>query len=68
MGHDAARCAFDKLVSAEGPASAIERASFLFGMQTFCRRQLKHELSAAMHALDGSEQQPEEFRYDELVS
>ncbi len=54
IGQDAAQEAFDRLVSAAAPASAIERASYLYGMQTFCRHQLKHELAAAMDALENS--------------
>ncbi|MCA9118551.1 MAG: hypothetical protein H6822_03710 [Planctomycetaceae bacterium] len=54
IGHDAAQDAFDKLISAAAPASAIERASYLYGMQTFCRQQLKRELTSAMDALESS--------------
>ncbi len=54
IGHDAAQDAFDRLVSAAAPASAIERASYLYGMQTFCRQQLKRELTSAMDALESS--------------
>jgi len=54
IGHDAVQDAFDKLVSTAAPASAIERASYLYGMQTFCRQQLKRELTSAMDALERS--------------
>ncbi len=55
IGHDAAQEAFDKLVSSAAPASAIERASYLYGMQTFCRSQLQQELTAALDSLQHSE-------------
>ncbi len=54
VGLEAAQEAFDKLVSAAAPASPIERAAYLYGMQTFCRHQLKQELSVALNALDSS--------------
>lgn len=52
IGHDAARDAFYSLVSVASPPSASERASYLYGMQTFCRQQLKRELTSAMDALE----------------
>ncbi len=67
IGHDAAQDAFLKLVSAAAPASAIERASYLYGMQTFCRQQLKRELAAAMDALECSGLGDFESRFGELV-
>ncbi len=68
IGHDAAQDAFDKLVSAAAPASAIERASYLYGMQTFCRHQLKRELTSAMDALEGSGFEKEDVEINELVT
>ncbi|MDA1052547.1 MAG: hypothetical protein O3C40_18985 [Planctomycetota bacterium] len=68
IGHDAAQETFDKLVSAVAPASAIERASYLYGMQTFCRRQLKRELTSAMAALESSGLGAEEANSRELVA
>ncbi|MEO8498123.1 MAG: hypothetical protein ABI614_23910 [Planctomycetota bacterium] len=68
IGHDAAQDAFHQLVSAAAPASAIERASYLYGMQTFCRQQLKRELAAAMNALEESGFDDEASRLDELIS
>ncbi|MBI2477176.1 MAG: hypothetical protein HYV60_00515 [Planctomycetia bacterium] len=67
IGHDAAQDAFDKLVSAAAPASAIERASYLYGMQTFCRRQLKRELTSAMDALESSGFAGEDRQFKELL-
>ena len=67
LGHDAAQDAFDKLVSAAAPAAAIERASYLYGMQTFCRQQLKRELAAAMDELECSGVGDSELRVGELV-
>ena len=68
IGHDAAQDAFDKLVSAAAPASAIERASYLYGMQTFCRQQLKRELTSAMDALESSGSADEMHQLNRLVS
>ena len=68
IGHDAAQDAFHKLVSAAAPASAIERASYLYGMQTFCRHQLKRELTAAMDLLDNSGFGDDEARVDTMAS
>jgi hypothetical protein len=67
-GHDAAQDAFLKLVSAAAPASAIERASYLYGMQTFCRLQLKRELTSAIDALERSALDDDPARLGELVS
>ena len=67
IGHDAAQDAFHKLVLAAAPASAIERASYLYGMQTFCRQQLKRELTSAMDALERSGLGDEGSRLGELV-
>lgn len=68
IGHDAVQDAFDKLVSAAAPASAIERASYLYGMQTFCRQQLKRELTSAMDALESSGREEEDAGTRELVA
>ena len=67
IGHDAAQDAFDRLVSAAAPASAIERASYLYGMQTFCRQQLKRELTSAMDALESSGFTDDARQLNELV-
>ena len=67
IGHDAAQDVFDSLVSAAAPASAIERASYLYGMQTFCRQQLKRELTSAMDALERSGVDDEEPQFRALV-
>lgn len=67
IGHDAARDAFDELVLAAAPASAIERASYLYGMQTFCRQQLKRELTSAMDALESSGFADEEHAIRKLI-
>ena len=67
IGHDAAQDAFDELVSVAAPASAIERASYLYGMQTFCRQQLKRELTSAMDALESSGFTDEEHAISKLV-
>ena len=67
MGHDAAQDAFHKLAAAAAPASAIERASYLYGMQTFCRQQLKRELTSAMNALESSTFGNDELRLGGLV-
>lgn len=67
VGHDAAQDAFHKLVSAAAPASAIERASYLYGMQTFCRQQLKRELTSAIHALESSDLGDDKSTLGELV-
>jgi hypothetical protein len=55
IGRDSAERAFTKLVSTSPPANAIERASFLYGMQSFCRRQLHQELTSALDSLDNTE-------------
>ena len=68
IGHDAAEEIFHKLVSAGAPASASERASYLYGMQTFCRRQLRRELASAMEELEGSRIGGDKSRLGELVS
>ena len=52
VGRDAAEEAFLQLVTSTPPATAIDRASYLYGMQTFCRQQLKRELNSAMDSLD----------------
>jgi|CXWL01.1.fsa_nt_gi hypothetical protein len=67
IGHDAAQDAFHKLVTAAAPASAMERASYLYGMQTFCRLQLRRELTTAIDALERSGFTDEEHAYGELV-
>lgn len=67
IGHDAAQDAFHKLASAAAPASAIERASYLYGMQTFCRQQLKRELTSAMDALESNVFGDDPSRLGELV-
>lgn len=67
IGHDAAQDAFDRLVSAAAPASAIERASYLYGMQTFCRQQLKRELTSAMDALESGGFTDDVRQLNELV-
>jgi hypothetical protein len=67
IGHDAAEDAFLKLVAAAAPASAIERASYLYGMQTFCRQQLKRELTSAMDALERCGLDEAELRFRERI-
>ena len=67
IGHDAAQDTFDELVSAAAPASAIERASYLYGMQTFCRQQLRRELTLAMDALESSSLSEHGSRLGELL-
>jgi hypothetical protein len=68
IGHDAAQEIFETLVLAAAPASAIERASYLYGMQKFCRQQLKRELTRAMDALEASGIGDEEPSFHDLVS
>ena len=67
IGHDAAQDAFHKLVTAAAPASAIERASYLYGMQTFCRHQLKRELTSAIDALESSDLADDMSKLGELI-
>jgi len=52
VGRVAAQQAFSNLVSTTPPADPIERASYLYGMQSFCRQQLKKELVSALDSLD----------------
>lgn len=52
VGHDAVEETFAQLVSTTPPATSIDRASYLYGLQTFCRQQLKRELTAAIESLE----------------
>jgi len=51
-GYEAAETVFQELVVTSPPATPIERASILYGMQAFCRKQLKEELTSALDALE----------------
>jgi hypothetical protein len=68
IGHDAAQNVFDRLVSGGVSAPAAERASYLHGMQTFCRRQLKRELTTAIDELDACNINPRRAQARELFS
>lgn len=68
VGHDAAEEVFSKLVTSTPPATSIDRASYLYGMQTFCRRQLKRELSSAMDALENGASVSESSRFERAWS
>ena len=52
VGRQAAEDAFAKLVADFPEAGAVERAAYVYGMQSFCRRQLKHELFIVMEQGD----------------
>lgn len=51
-GYEAAEAVFQELAETSPPASPIERASILYGMQAFCRKQLKEELTSALDSLE----------------
>ena len=44
VGREAAENAFANLLAVVPEAGAIERAAYVYGMQSFCREQLKVEL------------------------
>ena len=52
IGCEDAAQAFSEFLSSAPDATTIDRVSYLFGLQAFCRNQLKDELTAAMDALD----------------
>ena len=58
LGCEDASRAFSEFLSSEPDATTIDRVSYLFGLQAYCRNQLKKELTAAMDALETGEGQP----------
>lgn len=58
IGSEDASQAFAEFLSSSPDTTTIDRVSYLFGMQAFCRRQFKQELTAAMNALGNGVEQP----------
>ena len=67
LGCEDAAQAFSDFVRNAPEASTIDRVSYLFGVQAFCRDQLKQELTAAMDALETGADRPVDFKTAEMM-